>query len=58
MNYAGAEILPIPYLYCGPMVFICAVSLFTIVKNKLNARTLPDWDLSPATRWVFMVSTR
>lgn len=22
------------------MVFICAVSLFTVVKNKLNARTL------------------
>ncbi|SUG52748.1 Inner membrane protein yiaH [Salmonella enterica subsp. arizonae] len=33
------------YLYCGPMVFICAVSLFTVVKNKLNARTLPGLGL-------------
>ncbi|MGP3593765.1 acyltransferase [Vagococcus sp. WN89Y] len=29
------------YLYCGPMVFLCAVSLFTLVKNTLNIRTLP-----------------
>lgn len=29
------------YLYCGPMVFICAVSLLTLVKNTLNARPLP-----------------
>ena len=29
------------YLYCGPLVFICAVSLFTLVKNTLNRRTLP-----------------
>lgn len=29
------------YLYCGPMVFICAVSLLTVVKNTLNARPLP-----------------
>lgn len=33
------------YLYCGPMVFICAVSLFTVVKNTLNARTLPGLGL-------------
>lgn len=26
------------YLYCGPMVFICAMSLLTLVKNTLNAR--------------------
>ena len=24
------------YVYCGPMVFICAVSLLTLVKNRLN----------------------
>ena len=29
------------YLYCGPMVFLCAVSLLTLVKNTLNARPLP-----------------
>lgn len=29
------------YLYCGPMVFICAVSLLTLTKNTLNARPLP-----------------
>ena len=29
------------YLYCGPMVFICAMSLLTLVKNTLNARPLP-----------------
>lgn len=29
------------YLYCGPMVFICAVSLLTLVKNTLNTRPLP-----------------
>ncbi|VTP62210.1 Inner membrane protein YiaH [Leclercia adecarboxylata] len=29
------------YLYCGPMVFICAISLFTLVKNTLNTRPLP-----------------
>jgi len=29
------------YLYCGPMVFICAVALFTLVKNTLNSRPLP-----------------
>lgn len=29
------------YLYCGPMVFICAISLLTLVKNTLNARPLP-----------------
>lgn len=29
------------YVYCGPMVFICAVSLLTLVKNTLNTRTLP-----------------
>jgi len=29
------------YLYCGPAVFLCAVSLLTLVKNTLNARTLP-----------------
>ncbi|MDF7758242.1 acyltransferase [Kosakonia cowanii] len=29
------------YLYCGPMVFLCAIALFTLVKNTLNSRTLP-----------------
>ena len=33
------------YLYCGPMVFICAVSLLTFVKNTLNAHTVPGLDL-------------
>lgn len=33
------------YLYCGPMVFICAVSLLTLVKNTLNRRTLPGLGL-------------
>lgn len=29
------------YLYAGPMVFICAVSLMTLAKNTLNRRELP-----------------
>ncbi|WP_312972087.1 acyltransferase [Atlantibacter sp.] len=29
------------YLYCGPLVFIAALSLFVVVKNTLNARPLP-----------------
>ena len=29
------------YLYCGPMVFICAATLFVVVKNCLNHRVLP-----------------
>lgn len=29
------------YLYCGPMVFICAIALLTLAKNTLNARPLP-----------------
>ncbi len=33
------------YVYCGPMVFICAVSLLTLVKNRLNARPLPGLGL-------------
>lgn len=33
------------YLYCGPMVFLCAVSLFTLVKNTLNSYTLPGLKL-------------
>ncbi|ALR78578.1 acyltransferase [[Enterobacter] lignolyticus] len=33
------------YLYCGPMVFICAVTLLTLVKNTLNRRALPGLDL-------------
>ncbi|OAE45390.1 acetyltransferase [Enterobacter cloacae] len=28
------------YLYCGPMVFICAIALLTLVKNTLNERPL------------------
>lgn len=40
MNCSGAEILPIPYLYCGPMVFICAITLLTLVKNTLDTRTV------------------
>lgn len=33
------------YLYCGPLVFISALSLLTLVKNTLNARTLPGLGL-------------
>lgn len=33
------------YLYAGPMVFICATSLLTLVKNTLNARELPGLGL-------------
>ncbi|MGY5954846.1 acyltransferase [Kosakonia sp. BK9b] len=33
------------YLYCGPMVFLCAISLFTFVKNTLNSRSLPGLTL-------------
>ncbi len=29
------------YLYCGPAVFICAVSLLIIAKNTMNSRPLP-----------------
>lgn len=29
------------YVYCGPLVFICAISLFTLVKNTLSTRALP-----------------
>lgn len=29
------------YVYCGPMVFICAIALFTLVKNTLSTRALP-----------------
>lgn len=29
------------YLYCGPAVFICAIALFTLVKNTLNQRQIP-----------------
>ncbi|HAU4330633.1 acyltransferase [Citrobacter freundii] len=29
------------YLYCGPMVFICAISLLTLIKNTLSTRTIP-----------------
>ncbi|MBM3072487.1 acyltransferase [Enterobacter sp. RHBSTW-00994] len=29
------------YLYCGPVVFICAVSLLILAKNTLNERPLP-----------------
>ena len=29
------------YLYCGPAVFVCAVTLLTLAKNWLNARPLP-----------------
>lgn len=28
------------YLYCGPMVFICAIALLTLVKNTLYTRTI------------------
>lgn len=28
------------YVYCGPMVFICAIALLTVVKNTLNTRTV------------------
>ena len=28
------------YLYCGPMVFICAIALLTLVKNTLVTRTV------------------
>lgn len=33
------------YLYCGPLVFICAVAMLTLVKNTLNARVLPGLNL-------------
>ncbi|HBL4691370.1 acyltransferase [Citrobacter sedlakii] len=33
------------YLYCGPMVFICAIALLTLVKNTLNGGTLPGLGL-------------
>jgi len=33
------------YLYCGPLVFICALSLLTLVKNTLNDRVLPGLGL-------------
>lgn len=33
------------YLYCGPMVFICAVTLLTLVKNTLNQREIPGLGL-------------
>lgn len=33
------------YLYAGPAVFICAVSLLALVKNTLNARELPGLGL-------------
>lgn len=29
------------YVYCGPMVFLCATSLFIVIKNTLNQRVLP-----------------
>lgn len=29
------------YLYCGPMVFIYAVSLLTLIKNTLSTRAVP-----------------
>lgn len=29
------------YLYCGPMVFICAISLLTLVKNTLDTHPVP-----------------
>ncbi len=28
------------YLYCGPMVFICAIALLTLVKNTLDTHTM------------------
>ncbi|EYD80853.1 inner membrane protein YiaH [Escherichia coli 1-176-05_S3_C2] len=28
------------YLYCGPIVFICAIALLTLVKNTLDTRTI------------------
>ena len=33
------------YVYCGPLVFLCAVSLLTLVKNTLNGRVLPGLGL-------------
>ena len=33
------------YVYCGPMVFICAAALFIVVKNTLNQRVLPGLGL-------------
>ncbi|MEO3991486.1 acyltransferase [Pseudocitrobacter cyperus] len=33
------------YVYCGPMVFICAATLFIVVKNCLNHRVLPGLGL-------------
>lgn len=33
------------YLYCGPVVFICAIALLTLVKNTLNVRMIPGLEL-------------
>lgn len=33
------------YLYCGPLVFIAAISLLVVFKNCLNQRTLPGFSL-------------
>ncbi|EHQ8140595.1 acyltransferase [Escherichia albertii] len=33
------------YLYCGPVVFICAIALLTLVKNTLNVRMIPGQEL-------------
>jgi len=33
------------YLYCGPLVFIAAISLLIVFKNSLNQRTLPGLTL-------------
>ncbi|VEB91045.1 membrane-associated acyltransferase [Citrobacter koseri] len=46
------------YVYCGPMVFICAASLLTLVKNTLNTRTVPGLALISATHSVFTGFTR
>jgi len=33
------------YVYCGPMVFICAAALFIVIKNTLNQRVIPGLGL-------------
>ncbi|MCS5872721.1 hypothetical protein LN650_02715 [Klebsiella pneumoniae subsp. pneumoniae] len=37
------------YLYCGPAVFVCAVTLLTLAKNWLNARPPARYRLHCAT---------
>lgn len=46
------------YLYCGPMVFICAIALLTLVKNTLDTRTVSGLGLISRHSLVYTGSTR